>query len=74
MKKRSLLIIFAILLFPTSNAEAKGCKKMRDCKDAVVHWCQMGESRRDGDGDGIPCENVCRNKQQVDDIRKKLGC
>ncbi|PCI04541.1 MAG: hypothetical protein COB78_09600 [Hyphomicrobiales bacterium] len=62
-----------MFLLPMSDAEAKGCKKMRDCKDAVVHWCS-GESRRDGDGDGIPCENVCRNKEQVDEIRRKIGC
>nr|WP_166802279.1 excalibur calcium-binding domain-containing protein [Microvirga pakistanensis] len=30
--------------------------------------------RADGDGDGIPCENVCRSKSQVDAIKQRVGC
>lgn len=49
------------------------CKSVRSCEEAVKLWCG-GYSRADRDGDGIPCENVCRSKSQVDAIRKKIGC
>jgi len=73
MTKRCLLLVFLMFLIPSGEVGAKGCKKMRDCKDAVVHWCS-GEAIRDKDNDGIPCENVCRNKAQVDQIRREIGC
>jgi hypothetical protein len=28
----------------------------------------------DADDDGIPCENVCRSKSQVDAIKQRIGC
>jgi hypothetical protein len=34
------------------------CKSVSTCEEAVELWCG-GYSRADGDGDGIPCENVC---------------
>lgn len=54
---------------------AKGgtCKSVSTCEEAVELWCG-GYSRADGDGDGIPCENVCRSKSQVDAIKQRIGC
>lgn len=49
------------------------CQDMRSCRDAVELWCG-GYSRADGDGDGIPCENVCSSKREVDAIREEIGC
>lgn len=49
------------------------CKAVSTCEEAVELWCG-GYSRADGDGDGIPCENVCRSKSQVDAIKQKIGC
>lgn len=52
---------------------ARTCKQVSSCEEAVVLWCS-GYRRADGDGDGIPCENVCRTKAEVDRIRAAIGC
>jgi len=52
---------------------ARTCKEVSSCEEAVRLWCG-GYRRADGDGDGIPCENVCRTKEQVDRIRTAIGC
>lgn len=52
---------------------ARNCKQVKSCEEAVRLWCG-GYRRADGDGDGIPCENVCRTKEQVDVIRAAIGC
>ncbi|WP_176085065.1 hypothetical protein [Martelella sp. HB161492] len=49
------------------------CKMATNCADAVRHWCG-GYSRGDGDGDGIPCENVCSSLSEVRRIRSQIGC
>lgn len=71
-KIRIAIVLFAIVAGPFPS-NAKTCKKMKNCEEAVIAWCQ-GDKRKDGDGDGIPCENVCKNKQKVDAIRQKIGC
>ena len=43
-----------------SCGERKYCKEMTSCAEAKYHLNECGESRLDRDGDGIPCENVCR--------------
>ncbi len=35
------------------------CKEMSDCAEARYYLKECGLSKLDGDGDGIPCENVC---------------
>ena len=52
---------------------ARICKDVRTCEEAVRLWCG-GYGRADGDKDGIPCENVCTSKAEVDRIRKRIGC
>ena len=52
---------------------ARTCKQVRSCREAVEIWCG-GYSRADADHDGIPCENVCRSKDEVDEIREEIGC
>lgn len=49
------------------------CKAVSSCEEAVILWCG-GYSRADADGDGIPCENVCRSLAQVEAIKKKVDC
>lgn len=49
------------------------CKTVNSCEEAVELWCG-GYSRADGDGDGIPCENVCGSRSQVNAIKQKVGC
>jgi len=74
--KRSVLG-FAILLFALfafSSAQAASCKSYRTCAQAVKAWCSGDHPRADGDGDGIPCENVCKSKKQVQAEKKKIRC
>lgn len=49
------------------------CGDARSCREAVIMWCN-GYRRADGDGDGIPCERVCRSRAQVNEIRREIGC
>lgn len=36
------------------------CKEMVSCKEARFHLEECGLDRLDGDGDGVPCEAICR--------------
>ncbi len=54
-------------------AAARTCKQVSSCEEAVRLWCG-GYRRADGDGDGIPCENVCSTRREVDAIRERIGC
>ena len=54
-------------------AQRRSCKAMLSCEEAVQAWCN-GYSGADRDKDGIPCENVCRSKAQVDAIKERIGC
>jgi endonuclease YncB( thermonuclease family) len=54
-------------------AARRSCKAVSTCEEAVKVWCD-GYARADADDDGIPCENVCRTKAQVDAIKPKVGC
>lgn len=54
-------------------AQRRSCKAVSSCEEAVRMWCG-GYRRADGDNDGIPCENVCSTKQEVDAIRARIGC
>ena len=36
------------------------CRQMLSCADAVFHLRQCGVASLDGDGDGVPCEALCR--------------
>jgi endonuclease YncB( thermonuclease family) len=36
------------------------CKEMTSCEEAKLYLTQCGLSRLDGDGDGLPCEKLCR--------------
>lgn len=54
-------------------AQRASCKAATSCQDAVAMWCG-GYRAADADGDGIPCENVCRSRSQVEGIRKQIGC
>lgn len=36
------------------------CSQMTSCEEARFHLTQCGLSRLDSDGDGVPCEAICR--------------
>jgi endonuclease G len=38
----------------------KTCKEMSSCAEARFYLTQCGVNRLDGDGDGMPCEKLCR--------------
>jgi uncharacterized protein YgiM (DUF1202 family) len=38
---------------------SKTCPAMASCQEAYFQLNQCGCSRRDGDGDGVPCEDIC---------------
>jgi hypothetical protein len=67
------LLVIAVGAAQPSHAFAASCKQASTCEEAVVMWCG-GYSRADGDGDGIPCENVCHSLEQVQKIKKEIGC
>lgn len=71
---RLLGLIFSAVLIVSTSVEAATCKSYRTCERAVAAWCAGQHSRADGDGDGIPCENVCKSLKKVNKIRKKIGC
>lgn len=58
---------------PVQTIAARTCKQVSNCREAVELWCS-GYRRADGDGDGIPCENVCHSRAEVDEIRAQIGC
>ena len=49
---------------PVSTGFACGakryCREMTNCAEARFYLSQCGLSRLDGDGDGVPCEAICR--------------
>lgn len=65
-------VTIAAFVLP-SVSQALSCKHASSCEEAVEMWCG-GYSRADGDNDGIPCENVCGSRAQVEAAKKRIGC
>ena len=38
------------------------CKQIRSCEEACYKLLVCGHTQRDGDNDGIPCENLCSRR------------
>jgi len=70
-------IILLAVLTAAGTAQAQGshrtCKQVDSCEEAVEIWCN-GYRRADADHDGIPCENICRSRAQVEEIQSRIGC
>ncbi len=49
------------------------CKHATSCDEAVREWCG-GYADADRDNDGIPCENVCKSREQVNTAKKRGAC
>lgn len=49
---------------PAGGARACGskryCTQMTSCDEAMFYFLKCGVTRLDGDGDGVPCEKLCR--------------
>ena len=41
------------------------CREMASCEEARFYLEQCGLSRLDGDGDGVPCEQLCGDSEQA---------
>lgn len=41
------------------DCRRKTCPQMVSCAEACYKLTVCGDRRRDGDNDGIPCENIC---------------
>ena len=74
--RNKILISVSLVCFVASTtiAHAARCADYSNCRQAVIAWCNGEHPRADGDGDGIPCENVCRSLEQVEKIKKEIGC
>jgi Excalibur calcium-binding domain len=44
------------------SCTGRTCGQMRSCAEACYALLVCGDTRRDGDGDGIPCESLCRSR------------
>ena len=53
-------------LVPTTDSESfqcgdkQYCKQMLSCAEAKFYLASCGLTKLDGDGDGMPCESLCR--------------
>ncbi|MDH5355107.1 MAG: excalibur calcium-binding domain-containing protein [Gammaproteobacteria bacterium] len=72
MRRISLILMLASLIAVPGISQAKSCKEYQSCAEVIADYPDGIFGRRDGDKDGIPCENVCNNKQQVEALLKKL--
>jgi micrococcal nuclease len=59
MLRPSLLALAASLLLAAGAAQAQSCSSFSTCEEAM-RSLRSGNTRIDGDGDGIPCEALCR--------------
>ena len=71
MYKNILLVTFITLLSFPVIADAKSCKKYSSCAEVINDYPSGNFGRKDRDKDGIPCENVCRSLQQVNELLNK---
>jgi len=63
--------LFILLLTP-SISNAKSCKKYKSCYEVISDYPDGYFGRKDRDKDGIPCENVCHSKKQVQKLLNKI--
>ena len=68
-----LLVLMFLLFLVSSESYAKACKKYSSCAQVIADYPNGNFGRRDGDNDGIPCENVCRSKKQVNELLKRYS-
>lgn len=47
---------------PSACGAKRTCGEMASCEEARFHLEVCGLTRLDGDGDGVPCESLCRGR------------
>ncbi|WP_245410643.1 hypothetical protein [Notoacmeibacter marinus] len=71
----NLILMLALsVAFAPASALAARCTDYANCRQAVENWCAGRHARADGDNDGIPCENVCTSRAEVQAIMAEIGC
>ncbi|MGB0900607.1 excalibur calcium-binding domain-containing protein [Halocynthiibacter sp.] len=50
------------LLAQNWDCSRKTCGQISSCAEACYKLTVCGHRRRDGDGDGIPCESLCSSR------------
>jgi hypothetical protein len=55
------------------EAARRTCKQASSCEEAVIMWCE-GYRGADRDSDGVPCENVCSSRHEVEEIESRISC
>ncbi|CAH1385577.1 hypothetical protein [Candidatus Nitrotoga sp. M5] len=66
---RSGLFLIAVMLLSISEANAaKLCKDYQSCAEVISDFPLGDFGNKDRDKDAIPCENVCRSRQQVEEL------
>lgn len=70
-----VLLGLALLAATVAGASAfdcveKKCGDMHSCAEAYHHLTVCGETVRDRDNDGVPCENVCG--KTLDEMQERL--
>lgn len=56
---------------PTGCGKKKRCSEMASCEEAKFYLTQCGVKSLDGNGDGVPCENLCAPQKSVSNHTKK---
>jgi hypothetical protein len=60
MLKAMLLIAVVAQVSAPLSAVAQTCKSFKTCEEAMKSY-RAGNTKLDGDKDGIPCESLCGN-------------
>lgn len=71
---RAMLAASTAATLVATPAAAASCKRdYSTCAQVVRTWCDGRHRGADRDKDGIPCDNLCRTKAQVDELRRQHG-
>ena len=71
MNYSKILVLIAFLTCLPGAGSAKSCKEYKSCAAVIDDYPTGKFGRKDADKDGIPCENVCISKKQVQKLLKK---
>jgi len=63
--KKRLILFFALMANAADKFDCskRYCKEMKSCEEAYHYLRKCGRSGFDRDRDGIPCENVCKERR-----------
>lgn len=76
MKTVAVFVALVLAIAPAAvaaqscNWEPK-CTEIRSCQEADFYFRQCGHYKRDGDNDGIPCEDLCGKTLEEYDRRRE---